>query len=136
MAMDFQKYLDEAFSKINIADFLEPEPEVPPQDIYREIRELIVYERRKQGISQEELAERSGLTPEELVNIENGVAHPSIETLQEFAQALGKRLVVDFQDEDIFLRCVKGSMFVGAQQLRKKNSLLKGLLDLSRKGLC
>lgn len=24
MAMDFQKYLDDAFSKINIADFLEP----------------------------------------------------------------------------------------------------------------
>lgn len=37
MAMDFQKYLDDAFSKINIADFLEPEPEVPPRDIYREI---------------------------------------------------------------------------------------------------
>lgn len=102
MAMDFQKYLDEAFSKINIADFEESEPEEPPRDIYREIRELIVYERRKQGISQEELAERSGLTPEELVNIEDGVVHPSIETLQEFAQALGKRLVVDFQDEDIY----------------------------------
>ena len=93
MAMDFQKYLDDAFSKINIADFLEPEPEV---------RELIIYERRKQDISQEELAERSGLTPEELVNIESGVVHPSIETLQEFARALGKRLVVDFQDEDIY----------------------------------
>ena len=102
MAMDFQKYLDDAFSKINIADFLEPEPEVPPRDIYREIRELIIYERRKQDISQEELAERSGLTPEELVNIESGVVHPSIETLQEFARALGKGLVVDFQDEDIY----------------------------------
>ena len=32
-----------------------------------------------------------------------------------------------------FLRCVKGSMFAGVQQLRKKNSLLKGLLDLSMK---
>lgn len=30
MAMDFQKYLDEAFSKINIADFEELEPEEPP----------------------------------------------------------------------------------------------------------
>ena len=73
MAMDFQKYLDEAFSKINIADFEELEPEKPPQDIYREIRELIIYERRKQGISQKELAERSGLPLEELINIENGL---------------------------------------------------------------
>lgn len=102
MAMGFQKYLDEAFSKINIADFEESEPEEPPSGYLREIRELIVCERRKQGISQEELAERSGLTPDELVNIENEVVHPSIETLQEFARALGKRLVVDFQDEDIY----------------------------------
>lgn len=102
MAMDFQKYLDEAFSKINIADFEELEPEKPPRDIYREIRELIIYERRKQGISQEELAERSGLPLEELINIENGVVHPSIETLQELARALGKRLIIDFQDEDIY----------------------------------
>lgn len=35
--------------------------------------------------------------------------------------------------DGIFLRCVKGSMFAGVQQLRKKNSLLKGLLDLSMK---
>ena len=80
----------------------ELEPEEPPRDIYREIRELIIYERRKQDISQEELAERSRLTPEELINIEKGVVHPSIETLQEFAWALGKRLIIDFQDEDIY----------------------------------
>lgn len=102
MDMDFQKYLDEAFSKINIADFEEPESEVLPRDIYREIRELIIYERRKQDISREELAERSRLSPEELANIENGVTHPSIETLQEIARSLGKRLVIDFQDEDIY----------------------------------
>lgn len=48
------------------------------------------------------MAERSGLTPEELINIEKGVVHPSIETLQEFAWALGKRLIIDFQDEDIY----------------------------------
>lgn len=82
--------------------FEELEPEESPRDIYREIRELIIYERRKQGISQEELAERSGLPPEELINIENGVVHPSIETLQELARALGKRLIIDFQDEDIY----------------------------------
>ena len=82
--------------------FEELEPEESPRDIYREIRELIIYEHRKQGISQEELAERSGLPPEELINIENGVVHPSIETLQELARALGKRLIIDFQDEDIY----------------------------------
>lgn len=103
MYMDFQKYLDDAFSKINIADFLEPEPEVPPRDICREIRELIIYERRKQDISQEELAERSGLTPEELANIENGVAHPSIETLQEFAGRWVKGLLSIFRTRTYIL---------------------------------
>lgn len=34
MAMGFQKYLDEAFSKINIADFEESEPEEPPLGIF------------------------------------------------------------------------------------------------------
>lgn len=101
--MDFQKYLDDAFSKINIADFEELEPEEPPRDIYREIRELIIYERRKQDISQEELAERSGLTPEELINIENGVVHPSIETLQKFAGHWVKGLLSIFRTRTYIL---------------------------------
>lgn len=44
---DFQKYLDEAFSKINTSDFSDSEEDLPRDDVYKEIQQLIVSERKK-----------------------------------------------------------------------------------------
>ena len=89
---DFQKYLDEAFSKINTSDFSDSE----------EIQQLIVSERKKQKVTQKELAHRTGLSQANISNIENGVTRPTIDSLQKIAEALGKRLLVCFEEsEDI-----------------------------------
>ena len=95
---DFQKYLDEAFSKINTSDFSDSEED----DVYKEIQQLIVSERKKQKVTQKELAHRTGLSQANISNIENGVTRPTIDSLQKIAEALGKRLLVCFEEsEDI-----------------------------------
>ena len=100
--IDFQKYLDEAFSKINTSDFSDSEEDLPRDDIYKEIQQLIVSERIKQKVTQKELAHRTGLSQANISNIENGVTRPTIDSLQKIAEALGKRLLVCFEEsEDI-----------------------------------
>ena len=68
---DFQKYLDEAFSKINTSDFSDSEEDLPRDDVYKEIQQLIVSERKKQKVTQKELAHRTGLSQANISNIEN-----------------------------------------------------------------
>lgn len=100
--IDFQKYLDEAFSKINTSDFSDSEEDLPRDDIYKESQQLIVSERKKQKVTQKELAHRTGLSQANISNIENGVTRPTIDSLQKIAEALGKRLLVCFEEsEDI-----------------------------------
>ena len=99
---DFQKYLDEAFSKINTSDFSDSEEDLPRDDVYKEIQQLIVSERKNQKVTQKELAHRTGLSQANISNIENGVTRPTIDSLQKIAEALGKRLLVCFEEsEDI-----------------------------------
>ena len=99
---DFQKYLDEAFSKINTSDFSDSEEDLPRDDVYKEIQQLIVSERKKQKVTQKELAHRTGLSQANISNIENGVTRPTIDSLQKIAEVLGKRLLVCFEEsEDI-----------------------------------
>ena len=73
-----------------------------PDDVYKEIQQLIVSERKKQKVTQKELAHRTGLSQANISNIENGVTRPTIDSLQKIAEALGKRLLVCFEEsEDI-----------------------------------
>lgn len=97
---DFQKYLDDALSKINISDFSDSEAELPRDDIYKEIQQLIVSERKKQKVTQKELSQRTGLSQANISNIENGVTRPTIDSLQKIAEALGKRLLVCFEENE------------------------------------
>lgn len=97
---DFQKYLDDALSKINLSDFSDSETELPRDDIYKEIQQLIVSERKKQKVTQKELSQRTGLSQANISKIENGVTHPTIESLQKIAEALGKRLLVCFEENE------------------------------------
>lgn len=68
-------------------DALEPE--------FQLIREMIKA-RREAGLTQKELAERTGLQQSNISRIENGNGNPSLETLNKIAQGLGKKLVISF----------------------------------------
>ncbi|MCI7605693.1 MAG: helix-turn-helix transcriptional regulator [Spirochaetales bacterium] len=95
---DFQKYLDESLPKVNISEFSNSDPEPLQYDLYAEIQEMITKERKKQKITQKELSKKTGLSQANISNIENGITCPTVDSLLKIAAALGKRLIVTFEE--------------------------------------
>ena len=52
--------------------------------------------RERQGITQKELAARTGIAQADISKLENGNANPSIRTLKRLASGLGCRLKIEF----------------------------------------
>ncbi len=94
---DFQKYLDQALKTIEIPSEIN-EVQVFDYDIFSEISEQLVEARNNIGITQKELAQKTGLTQALISRIESGKSHPTIETLKKIADGLGLRLVVSLEN--------------------------------------
>lgn len=88
---DFQKYLDQALKNVDLQP-IEPETTTYEYNIFAEISEQIIKARNDVGITQKELAQKSGLTQANISKIENGTSHPTIDSLKKIADGLGKRL--------------------------------------------
>ena len=71
-------------------------------EIYKKLRFNITYERKMQGLSQLQLAERAGISRTHMSNIEapNGDTLPSLDVLIDIAEALGVPVakLFDFRD--------------------------------------
>ena len=94
---DFQSYLDQNLQNIHMVK--EDEAEYTPDyDIYAEIREMLRNAREEAGMTQRQLAERTGLTQANISNMENGSSRPTIDSLKKIADAFGKKLVVAFDE--------------------------------------
>ena len=57
---------------------------------------IIAESRKMAGMTQKELAEKSGLKQANISRLENGVVSPSVETLEAIAKGLGKKLEIRF----------------------------------------
>ena len=98
---DFQKFLDENLSKVKIENKEMPES-FPDYDIYDEISDMIISERKQQKMTQKQLSLLTGISQAKICNIEKGASKPTIDSLKKIGDALGKRLIVAFEDrEDI-----------------------------------
>ena len=87
---EFDEFYNELMSDPEVRkeyDALEPE--------FQLVRELI-RARREAGLTQKELAEKTGIQQTNLSRIENGNGNPSVMTLNRIAQGLGKKLVITF----------------------------------------
>lgn len=62
----------------------------------REVLLAIARLRSSQGLTQQELAERTGIKQSELSKLENGKTNPTLETLQKIAKGLDMRLELKF----------------------------------------
>ena len=62
-----------------------------------EIASLLIATRIAAGMTQKDLAEKSGVRQSNISRIENGSCVPTIPTLTALAQALGKKLTISFQ---------------------------------------
>ena len=97
---DFQKLLDQALEKVNLTPVGDT-PEIEEYDIDAEVRDLVISARNAADLTQKQLAQRSGVSQANISKIENGNYHPSLSTLKRIAGALGKRLVVSFEDPEV-----------------------------------
>ncbi|OUN23803.1 hypothetical protein B5G34_01575 [Flavonifractor sp. An82] len=97
---DFQKLLDQALEKVNLTP-VDDTPEMEEYDIDAEVRDLVISARSAANLTQKQLAQRSGVSQANISKIENGNYQPSLSTLKRIAGALGKRLVVSFEDPEV-----------------------------------
>lgn len=68
--------------------------------IPRIARYVLIQERKLQGLSDEEMMARSGLDTVALASMAGRDAAPTIETMEAYAKALGKQLLIVLADEE------------------------------------
>ncbi len=60
------------------------------------IRQAMIDARNSKGLTQKELSALSGIAQGDISKLENGNANPSVKTLQRLADAMGKKLKIEF----------------------------------------
>lgn len=100
---DFQNFLDKNLRQMDMNTMKDENNEIYEYDIYKEIRMLVITARDRAGLTQKELAAKSGLTQSNISNIEKGVTRPTIDSLKKIADATGKRLIIQFGDREVVL---------------------------------
>lgn len=60
------------------------------------IVQALIDARRVSGITQKELAERTGIAQGDISKLENGSANPSLKTLQRIANGMGMKVRIEF----------------------------------------
>ena len=61
-----------------------------------EVIRALIGARIEQNLTQEQLAQRSGIRQSNISRIENGTCSPTISTLQQLASGMGKKLHIEF----------------------------------------
>ena len=60
------------------------------------IIQAIIDARKNSGMTQKDLAEKTGITQSDISRLENGSANPSLKTLQRLAEGMGMTLKLEF----------------------------------------
>ncbi len=63
--------------------------------------QVIIDARQESGITQKELAKRTGIAQGDISKLERGNVNPSIRTLQRLARGMGKVLKIEFIPEKV-----------------------------------
>ena len=60
------------------------------------IIQAIIDARKRSGITQKQLAERTGIAQSDISKLESGSANPSLKTMQRLASGMGAKLKIEF----------------------------------------
>ena len=61
------------------------------------IMQALIDARKQSGLTQKQLAERTGIAQADISRLERGIGNPSLKTLHRLAEGMGMRLKIDFQ---------------------------------------
>ena len=96
---DLQNFLDKALKNVEFKERIDDKT-LSDYNIELEISELLLATRTENGITQKELADKSGISQANISKFERGNYCPNINTLKKLADAMGKRLKIEFIDEE------------------------------------
>lgn len=96
---DLQSFLDIALKNVKLDESKAVES-TRDYDIFKEISELIIVIRNELNLTQEQLAQMTGVSQANISKFENGNSRPSITTLKKIADGIGKRLVISLADKE------------------------------------
>jgi len=88
---DYRKHLDRQLENPEFA------AEWERQRPGREYIKAIISARMEQNLTQKDLAERTGIRQSNISRIENGNCSPTVATLQQLADGVGKTLHIEFR---------------------------------------
>ncbi len=87
---EFDDFLAE---QLNDEDFLKEYDALEPEFT---IMQAMIDARTSEGLTQKELSIRSGIAQGDISKLENGNGNPSVRTLRRLANAMGKKLRIEF----------------------------------------
>lgn len=90
MMRNFQETLSE---QLNDADFKKEYDRLQPEFA---IIQAMLDARKASGLTQKDLAKRTGIAQADISKLENGNANPSLKTLQRLADGMGMKLKLEF----------------------------------------
>lgn len=97
---DLQEFLDKELKKVEFENGTAREVAEDDFGTLDTVKDIVSEARENAGLTQKELAAITGLTQSNISNIEKGNNIPTLATLNKIANATGKRLVIDFVDEE------------------------------------
>ena len=90
MQDEFQKSLDQ---QLDDPEFRKEYEALEPEFT---IMQAMIDARNSSGLTQKQLSERSGIAQGDISKLENGNGNPSLRTLKRLADAMGKKLRIEF----------------------------------------
>lgn len=87
---NFNDFLNEQLKDTEVkAEYEALEPEFA-------VIQALIDARSSAGLTQKELSQRTGIAQSDISRIENGNGNPSLKTLKRLAEAMGKKLKIEF----------------------------------------
>lgn len=87
----FQDFLTEQLQDADL------KKEYDSLEIEFSIIQTIINTRKRSGLTQKELAEKTGIAQADISKLERGNANPSLKTLRKLATGMGMKLKIEFQ---------------------------------------
>lgn len=91
---DFRRYLDE---QVRDPEFKKEWDALQPE---LAIVQAMIDARKKTGLTQKQLSERTGIAQADISKLEKGNGNPSLRTLQRLAAGMGMQVKIEFQPVD------------------------------------
>ena len=64
----------------------------------KEIIQELIYERKRLGLTQQDIADKTGMKAPNVTRVESGKFTPTLEVLERYAMAVGKRVKLELVD--------------------------------------